>query len=284
MSLRNLKFLMFGALAPAILFLAGSTLYCQGGLTPFSGVSLILAAASLYTAWLLVRSVIIPIESLSAKLSRDSALDGDGLWKGPLPHELEVITGHLEKASRSMSERMDQHRDLLKNMPDLLIEMDADGKIRYLNDAACVITGYSKLDVTGRHFLEFVPKEWRGQANRVFSTLMEGKPIKDFELPLVFKDGRLNYFEFNSVPLSVNGRISGCCCIGRDMDERKKIMDELERARANAEETSEKLKSTISDLEEFALLAVRRELKMQELRERFLKLKEDHEIKREFPN
>src|SRR3972149_2453495 len=64
----------------------------------------------------------------------------------------------------------------------------------------------------------------------------------------------------------------------------QRLIDELYSARAQAEETEKKLKKTIRDLEEFALLAVRRELKMQELRERFVEHKRDHEIKRDFPD
>lgn len=66
--------------------------------------------------------------------------------------------------------------------------------------------------------------------------------------------------------------------------ERDRLIGELCSARAQAEETEKKLKKTISDLEEFSLLAIRRELKMQELRERFVELKRDHEIKRDFPD
>src|SRR3972149_8126664 len=66
--------------------------------------------------------------------------------------------------------------------------------------------------------------------------------------------------------------------------EQQRLVDELCSARAQAEETEKKLKKTISDLEEFALLAGRREVKMQELRERFVELKRDHEIKRDFPD
>src|SRR3989304_1336380 len=63
----------------------------------------------------------------------------------------------------------------------------------------------------------------------------------------------------------------------------QRLREGLPGGGAKAEETEKKLKKTISDLEEFALLAVRRELKMQELRERFVELKRDHEIKRDFP-
>ena len=77
--------------------------------------------------------------------------------------------------------------------------------------------------------------------------------------------------------------LAGCCCIGRDIEERRKIMSELETARSHAEEATAKLKKTVNDLEEFSLLAVRRELKMQELREMFVRLKEEHEINKDFP-
>jgi len=83
-----------------------------------------------------------------------------------------------------------------------------------------------------------------------------------------------------SVPVPAPPRESN----GADAGESKRLVVELACARAQAQETEKKLKKTISDLEEFALLAIRRELKMQELRERFVQLKRDHEINRDFPD
>ncbi|MBI5344435.1 MAG: hypothetical protein HZB83_03715 [Deltaproteobacteria bacterium] len=59
----------------------------------------------------------------------------------------------------------------------------------------------------------------------------------------------------------------------RDIEEIKRLKEELERARKEAENNSARLRETLDEMEEFALLAVRREVKMREIRERFKKLK-----------
>ena len=136
----------------------------------------------------------------------------------------------------------------------------------------------------GRPFLDFVTLEWKAAGHSVLATLSEGEAINNADLKLVLKNGAESFFEFNAVPLWKDGVAAGCCCIGRDIEERRKIMSELEAARKHAEEATAKLKKTVNDLEEFSLLAVRRELKMQELREMFVRLKEEHEINKDFPS
>ncbi|MBI5343924.1 MAG: hypothetical protein HZB83_01065 [Deltaproteobacteria bacterium] len=56
-------------------------------------------------------------------------------------------------------------------------------------------------------------------------------------------------------------------------EEIKRLNEELERARKEAADNSIRLRETLDEMEEFALLAVRREVKMREIRERFKKLK-----------
>lgn len=152
-----------------------------------------------------------------------------------------------------------------------------------MNKAASEVKGYSADDALGQHFTDFVSPGSRQLAEDVFASLLDGKSAGNLEIKLVLNGGAESFFEFNAVPLWKDGIVAGCCCIGRDIDERRKIMTELEAARRHAEEASAKLKKTVNDLEEFSLLAVRREVKMQELREMFVRLKEEHEINKEFP-
>ncbi|OGP18475.1 MAG: hypothetical protein A2Z79_04030 [Deltaproteobacteria bacterium GWA2_55_82] len=159
-------------------------------------------------------------------------------------------------------------------LPDPLLEIDRRGRILFANEAALKQTGYAAAEVVGKRLYDFTPA--------LTKDLSVARPCSILELPVRLKDGSDRFFEF-SIALKDGDGASGYLCIGRDSDGRKRLLDELTSARTQAEETSRNLKKTVSDLEEFALLAVRREFKMQELRERFVQLKEEHEIKREFP-
>lgn len=61
------------------------------------------------------------------------------------------------------------------------------------------------------------------------------------------------------------------------INEHARMAQELRAARRDAEETSRKLEKSIRELEEFALMALRRELKMREIREKFKQCKEEYE-------
>lgn len=241
------------------------------------------AVAAVFLAgfyFLLSSQVAKPLAALA------SSSEGETLGIPPgrtLPTEIESLKAYVLSASALLDEYREQHRDLLMSVPDILLEIDVEGKILFVNRAASEVTGYPEDNVLGRRFTDFITPGSSEKALSAFSSVLDGRRANGVELEIMLSSGSASFFEFNAVPLWRNGFIAGCCCIGRDIDERRKIMTELESARRHAEEATVKLKKTVSDLEEFSLLAVRRELKMQELREMFVRLKEEHEINKEFP-
>ena len=164
--------------------------------------------------------------------------------------------------------------DLTRTIPDSVIDLGMDGTIRYVNEATLTMTGYGEGDLVGRNLKDFVPQDHHYKIDELMGCINSGSAVKNHELPFVFRDGRTNTLELSAVPVRKEGGIIGCRCVARNIEERKRIMEELEHARMEAERTSEKLKKTIKDLEEFAILAVRRELKMKEIREGFKRLRE----------
>lgn len=265
---------------PVIALLALSVEYA-GGLNLAIGVAGALAIAFQAAAYLIFSSQVAkPLTTLASSAGGGSGLPPPGTT---MPSEIESLKTYVLSASALLDEYREQHRDLLMSVPDILLETDRDGKILFVNRAASEATGYPEEDVAGRHFLDFISPSTRGKAMAAFASVLAGKPASNVELELMLSDGSTSFFEFNAVPLWKDGTVAGCCCTGRDIDERRKIMAELEAARRHSEEATLKLKKTVSDLEEFSLLAVRRELKMQELREMFVRLKEEHEIHKEFP-
>lgn len=199
------------------------------------------------------------------------------------PSEIESIKSYVLSAGALLDEYREQYRDLLMSIPDLLLELDRSGSVLFVNKAALDLTGYSEDEVLGKPFLELMEAEWRPRWLHALSMLQDGEPAGNIDLKMTLAGGGASFFEFNAAPVWKDGLVAGCCCVGRDIEERRKIITELEAARRHAEEASLKLKKTVNDLEEFSLLAVRRELKMQELREMFVRLKEEHEINKEFP-
>lgn len=280
MSVQRLTGTITLALSAAFLALLALSVHYAGG------VSLAVAAVGTGTLAMLAGAYLIfsrevgrPLDAL-ARASSGAGLLPPGRH---LPAEIESIKSYFLSASALLDEYRERHRDILMSVPDVLLALDGGAKITFANRAAFERTGYSEDDLLGRPLTDFVAPGSRERAVEVVSGLLDGRSAGETELELLSGDGCSGFFEFSMAPLWKGGAAAGCLLSGRPIDERRKMISELEAARRQAEEASCRLKRTVADLEEFSLLAVRRELKMQELREMFVRLKEEHEIGRDFP-
>jgi hypothetical protein len=143
-------------------------------------------------------------------------------------------------------------------MPVPAIELDADGKVVAVNDAAA-----------GRG----LPLSSKGGRLPGLKGLTAGDNSSSaIELPVARDDGSTLLLLFKAVPLKKNGVVTGTLLIGRD--DTRMLEMELDAVRSGAKEAEAKLTSTIRDLEEFSLMTVRRERKMKEIREKLTELRE----------
>ncbi|MBI5884984.1 MAG: PAS domain S-box protein [Deltaproteobacteria bacterium] len=188
--------------------------------------------------------------------------------------EFGALAQAINKFTNTATEETHHCRNLLMAMPDPVVETDEKGFIKHMNDAACVATGYTPTELVSTPFTSLIQQGAGYHFEDAMKRILQGEPVKRLELPLVLKDGRTDLFEFTCAPIWRQGSVAAVRCVGRDTQERCRMLEELLAAKSQAEETSEKLKRTVKDLEEFALLAVRREFKMQEIRDRFVKLKQ----------
>ncbi len=235
-----------------------------------------------YAALFVIFRILAPMEEATKKaavMNSSGAASGETQGYGaPYYLELKALVDQYERLSGNLNESRVHYSDLVDTIPEALVETDRLGKITFINEAARALTGYSEKDLIGRDYTDLFPPDATPAVREIFDAVMNGGTLKNREFPIILKDGKVRYFEFSDSPVRAGGRgggVTGCRFVGRDIDERKRIMDELKKAKKESEETSAKLKRTVEDLEEFALLAVRRELKMHEIRERFKKLMEE---------
>lgn len=233
-----------------------------------------------YAALFMIWRILAPIEEVTQKAAGLNPLDSSGPETGAnAPYlELKALEDQYERLSGNLNESRAHYSALVNTIPDALAEIDEYGSITFINEAVKALTGYSEKDLIGKDPAGFIPRGSTAEVRNIFDAVLRGETLKNRELPIILKDGSTRYFEFSSSPIrGGGGKVVGCRFVGRDIDERKRIMDELKKTREKSDEASVKLKRTIEDLEEFALLAVRRELKMHEIREKFKKLLEERQ-------
>ena len=158
-----------------------------------------------------------------------------------------LLRGRVRTQTALVEEALEQERrtksgfqELFENATDVIFTFDVHGGILFANRAVTELTGYVSDDLIGRSFTLLLPgtphstwSRWIARSARLrHSTLRT-------ERNLVTRNGEIITVEFNcrllrgagEVPLTVNA-------IGRDITQRKRLEETLERARQHAEEAN----------------------------------------------
>jgi PAS domain S-box-containing protein len=137
------------------------------------------------------------------------------------------ITGRkrVQEALRASEER---YRELFENANDAIYVHDLSGRYVSLNRAAEKLSGYSRDEIIGKHFSNFVaPKDLKHVRKNLCKKLdVEGETT--YEIDLVTKDRRRVPVEVVSRLIYENGQPVGVQGTARDMTERKRAQEALQ--------------------------------------------------------
>ncbi len=154
-----------------------------------------------------------------------------------------------------------------ENLPVPVIKIDEQGCIVKTNYEFVQWSGYDEKECRGRRLDSLVDRSECYRITDLLEGLLKGKTIRGVHVRFVKKGGG-SHVELDGAPIrDGTGR---ALVVLKDMESIKKVMTELEGARKRAEEAKEKLKKMVNELEEFALIAIRREMKLKEIKERIL--------------
>ncbi|MBI5237828.1 MAG: PAS domain S-box protein [Deltaproteobacteria bacterium] len=190
------------------------------------------------------------------------------------------LSGWIQSLERRLTELENARRSIIESLPIAAFEVDETGKIIYSNNEAALRTGCAPDELNGLCLFDLAPDEGKEAVRQMLDDAFSKKPVRSAGAALMIKGG-ITLPEVFALPSVYAGEKPSCLVFSRNDGELKKTRDELESVRKESAEASERLKKTIRDLEEFALIAVRRELKMQEIREMFMRLRESGEGKKE---
>ena len=137
-----------------------------------------------------------------------------------------------KQAEESLARSEERYRTILENMQDSYIEVDLAGNFTFINEATCRNLGYTMDELLGQSFSKTAPgqedvREIFKAYNEVYRT---GEPHTGFAFKVIRKDGSTAYAE-TSISLIKNGQGSpiGFRSVGRDVTERKKMQQQLEK-------------------------------------------------------
>ncbi|MBU7017406.1 MAG: PAS domain S-box protein [Theionarchaea archaeon] len=138
----------------------------------------------------------------------------------------------MEEALRKSEEKF---RGIAERSFDALYEIDLEGATLYASPAIERITGYTPEEVQGASIFDYVPESQRARILSLMEDVLKGELRGGQEVDLVRKDGSLATVEINYSFVFKEGKPVGFQGVLRDISERKKTQEELQKYRLHLE-------------------------------------------------
>ncbi len=128
----------------------------------------------------------------------------------------------------------------------IVVSLDKDGKISFINKAGRNLLGYTKKELLGKDwFKQAIPAEARKEIKGVFRKLMGGKMsfVKVYDNEVVTKSGKRKIVSWHNTLLKdKSGKIIGTLSAGTDITEKQEIQQKHRQGEATLRQMAETIK------------------------------------------
>ena len=142
--------------------------------------------------------------------------------------ELEERIAERKRAEVALRESEERYRELFENAKDAVYVHDLEGNYLKINRAAEELSGYSREEIVGHNFTEFIAKEHVKLVRQNFCSKLVKLGETSYEVDVIAKDGRRVPVEVSSRAIYENGVLVGVQGMARDITERKLAQDALQ--------------------------------------------------------
>jgi PAS domain S-box-containing protein len=143
---------------------------------------------------------------------------------------------------REIQEERRQLAEIVESSNDAIISSTVDGKITSWNSAATRLFGYSVFEAKGSQLAIISPPDRADEVAENYEKLKRGELIDSVETVRVRKDGQQIHISLTISPIkNAAGKITGASAIARDITERKRAQEALEKQAATLKDQAELL-------------------------------------------
>jgi PAS domain S-box-containing protein len=132
-----------------------------------------------------------------------------------------------KQAEEALRDSEERYRELFENDKDAIYVHDLNGIYRSVNRAAERLSGYSREEILGKHFRDFVSPEYLEQVGETFGKKVGETGETNYEIEIICRDGARVPVEVSSRLIYENGVAVGVQGSARDITERKRAQEAL---------------------------------------------------------
>jgi len=165
------------------------------------------------------------------------------IHEGPfLKEERDLIDGiarilgeftERKQAEEELEEAEEKWRSLGENAPDIIMLVDRDSTIRFINH---VVPGLTIEDVVGKSMYDYIQPEHQETVREVVDKVFQTGRNDIYETMGTGPDGSTSWYETRIGPIERDGQITSIIQITSDITERKQREEELREHREHLEE------------------------------------------------
>lgn len=132
------------------------------------------------------------------------------------------------RAAKAVRESEERYRELFENSKDAIYIHDLHGRYSSVNRAAEELTGYSREEIVGKHYSNFISPRFLKEARENFCLKFDVPAETTYEAEVVCRNGKRIPVEVTSRMIHKDGAVIGVQGVVRNISERKRAEDVLQ--------------------------------------------------------
>ena len=169
--------------------------------------------------------------------------DGSRYWADVLTSATRDLDGRLigfvrivrditsrQAALDLLRESEQRYRHLVENATDIIYTHDLDGRVLSVNAAAEKLLGFERDQVIGRSIFDIVAPDFHSTVRDMIARRVQGNASTTYALDVTARDGRPVSLEVSAQLIFEHGEPVGVQGIARDITERKRAAEMVERS------------------------------------------------------
>jgi PAS domain S-box-containing protein/putative nucleotidyltransferase with HDIG domain len=190
--------------------------------------------------------------------------------------ELERSNSELKGTEEALRKSDERLKTVMENVNEVIFQFSPLGIIEYVSPRVKELYGYKPEELVGKNLKKTTPMGEVSKALEILKYALSGKIVKNFEIDQVKRNGKIVHMEINGMPVKKNGTVIAVQGVMRDITERKRAEEKLQKA---YQELEKRVKERTAELSKTNVL-LRQEITERKQAEK--KLRESEERYRAF--